>query len=89
MELINEMGRNYLIVDDMTDIEMEYAREMLINNEIRGIPRCRAGIYNNRYVLKYDVTNMTSIRQENEKKLMSKDDVIRLFGEIIGITRTA
>ena len=38
MELINEMGRNYLIVDDMTDIEMEYAREMLINNEIRGIP---------------------------------------------------
>ena len=89
MELINEMGRNYLIVDDMTDIEMEYAREMLINNEIRGIPRCRAGIYNNRYVLKYDITNMTSIRQENEKRLMTKDDVISLFGEIIGITRTA
>ena len=89
MELINEMGRNYLIVDDMTDIEMEYAREMLINNEIRGIPRCRAGRYNNSSVLKDDVTNRTSIRQENEKKLMSKDDVIRLFGEIIGITRTA
>ena len=28
MELINEMGRNYLIVDDMTDIEMEYGSSL-------------------------------------------------------------
>ena len=37
MEIVQEMGKSYIVVDDLIPGEYEYMREMLINNEIPGM----------------------------------------------------
>ncbi|MCR5399607.1 MAG: DUF6382 domain-containing protein, partial [Lachnospiraceae bacterium] len=78
MIIIQEMGRSYLCTDIMEDGECSYMERMLTDNVISGQPVCRRGIFQNRDVLKYDITNMKNICREYESKTMS-------FAELSGL----
>ena len=75
MEVIQEMGRSYLCVEDRSESRHAYMRNMLINNVIKGQPLCRKGIFENKDVLKYDITNMKNIKREYENKSMHFEDL--------------
>ena len=86
MEIVQEMGRSYVVVDDDTTGEYEYMREMLINNSIPGLLCCSRVLYNNRTVLKYDITNKKSLSREYEGRQLSYGEIrilILKLGEIL------
>ncbi len=88
MTIIQEMGKSYLIVDDMGTDEEEYAVRMLTDNHIPGIIPCRRGLYQNREVLKYDITNMKNLASEYVNRSMRFKDISGLLYGIAGITAT-
>ena len=75
MEVIQEMGRSYLCIEDRGESRHAYMRNMLIDNVIKGQPLCRKGIYENKDVLKYDITNMKNLKREYENKVMHFEDL--------------
>ncbi|MBQ0028624.1 MAG: FHA domain-containing protein [Lachnospiraceae bacterium] len=79
MEIVQEMGRSCLIIEDKTPEELRFMRQMLTYNRISGIIACQKGLYNNRDVLKYDVTNMRPLSRAYEIGQMSYDDIRKLF----------
>lgn len=82
MEIIQEMGRSYLCMDASEDSDNTYLERMLTDNAIKGQPICRKGIYQNRDVLKYDITNMKDLIREYDSKCMHFED---LSGLLYGI----
>ncbi len=86
MDIIQEMGRSYLIIDDVTKADVQYMARMLTDNHIPGILQCKKGLYQNRNVLKYDITNMRSVRSEYSNRMMSFKDVAELLYDIADIT---
>lgn len=75
MEVIQEMGRSYLCVEDRNEGKHMYMRNMLVDNVIKGQPLCRKGIYENKDVLKFDITNMKNLKREYENKSIHFEDL--------------
>ena len=75
MEIIQESGKSYLCVEYNEESEYVYMVRMLTDNNIQGSPLCRKGLYQNKEVLKYDITNMKSLRREYENRVMHFGDL--------------
>ncbi|MCR5734700.1 MAG: FHA domain-containing protein [Lachnospiraceae bacterium] len=86
MNIIQEMGRSYLIIEDRLAEGSEYMARMLTDNNIRGVLPCKRGLYQNKEVLKYDITNMKSLLNEYENRMMNFEDLADLLYEIASIT---
>lgn len=85
MEIIQDMGRSYLVIVDETQEELAYMRQMLTYNRIPGIASCQKGLYNNDTVLKYDITNMKSLDKMYESGQMTFEQLRFLLGNINNI----
>lgn len=81
-EIIQEMGKSYLIINDETPDDCVYVRQMLTYNRIPGIVACQKGLYDNRPVLKYDITNMKTLDKAFNNRQMSFDDFREIFEHI-------
>ncbi len=75
MEIIQEIGKSYLCVDVSGNKECEYMERMLTDNIIKGQPVCRRGIYQNKDILKFDITNMKTLRREFENRSLYFEDL--------------
>ncbi len=75
MEVIQEQGRSILVIDDMTDSQNEYMKHMIVENAVAGLLSCKPGLFDNKKVLKYDVTNMMPVRKKYENMEMSSADI--------------
>lgn len=82
MDIIYELGKNYIITDDITDEKLLYMKQMIIDNKIEGLLECNSGLYNNREVIKYDISNMISVQKKYEKKEIDSNDIIMLLTDI-------
>ncbi len=82
MEIVQEMGKSYLCIDASENSEYTYLERMLTDNTIKGQPICRKGIYQNKDMLKYDITNMKNLKREYDSRSMHFED---LSGLLYGI----
>jgi len=80
MEIIQELGKSYLIVN--RENEEKYMCGMLSSNNIKGILSCKQGLFENRNVLKYDITNMRSLSREYENRQMEGSEAAGLLLQI-------
>ncbi len=85
MEIIRELGKSYLIIEDRTGNEDVYQRKMITDNHIKNIPECRISLNNNTGVLRYDITNMRSIKRIYSEKRMSFEDLCELVSQIADV----
>ncbi len=89
MNIIQEMGKSFLIIEDRTYKESAYKSRMLTDNHVPGLLTCKKGLYQNEEVLKYDVTNMKSLRSEYENRMMNFNDIAELIYGIATIVTGA
>ncbi len=75
MEIIQEMGKSYLCTDIIENNGSDYMERMLTDNNIKGQPVCRRGICQNREILKFDITNMKTLRREFDNRSMHFEDL--------------
>ena len=61
MEITEELGANYLVLEDRVKEEDRYLLRMLTENYIKNLLSCRCGYRNEEAVLKYEVSNMHSL----------------------------
>lgn len=83
MERIQEFGRSILLIEDETTEEFEFMSRMLEDNKIIHIIPFQRGIYENKTVIKLDVTNQISLVEEFESKLMSGAELRKLLLNIL------
>lgn len=88
MEIVQEMGRSFLIVEDKTPQELGYMKQMIINNRIKGIINCDKGLINNKEVFKYDITNMKTLCKMYEPGQMAYREIRQLLCGISEVMRT-
>lgn len=85
MRIVRELGKSYLVENDMTDNKYEYKRRMLTENHIPNIPECRCSVIDSEDVLKFDISNMRSIKREYEDKRMTYQELCKLIYTITQI----
>ena len=79
IETVQELGNMFLNISDEVKEEDEYMIHMLSNNHIESILPMRRGFYENKRVLKANVSNMRSIRDEYEHCVMGCEQMMELL----------
>ncbi len=87
-EIVQELGRSFVRTDVPCSDE-GYMIRMLTDNKIEGIPICKREAGTEKPVLKYDVSNMKSLRREFEDRAMHFEDLKWLLYGISGIITSA
>ena len=67
LEFRQELGKSYIVADSVIDEEEKYLVSMITENDIPGFIKCRQTYDGNCKKLKYDITNMISVKKEQEK----------------------
>ncbi|MCR4651150.1 MAG: FHA domain-containing protein [Lachnospiraceae bacterium] len=79
METISELGRNYIVIRDEADEKNDFRRKMLINNNINGLLSVTEYYKENEPFLKYEITNMRSLKKEYEGGTLTYDKMSRVL----------
>lgn len=85
MEKIQELGRSFLLIEDITSEENEFMSRMLEDNMIDNVVPFQRGLYENKTVIKLDVTNQSSLSKEYENKLMESKELKAILYDICGV----
>ena len=85
MEITEELGANYLVLEDKVKDEDQYLLRMLTENYIKNLLSCRQGYRNEEPVLKYDVSNMHSLVTEYEHSILSATELENMLLELLSI----
>ncbi len=87
-EIVQELGKSYVRTAIRYDND-GYMIRMLTDNKIEGIPSCKKEAGTDTPILRYDVSNMKSLRREYEDRSMHFEDLKWLIYGISGIITTA
>lgn len=85
MELVEELGMSYLVIEDRVLPENEYLCSMLGDNYIENVLECKRGYQGNETVLKYNISNMHSLVCEYDNRVMSCEELSELLEKIASI----
>lgn len=85
MEITEELGANYLVLEDRVKEEDRYLLRMLTENYIKNLLSCRCGYRNEEAVLKYEVSNMHSLATEYEHSILSSTELENMLLELLSI----
>ncbi len=85
IQLKQEFGKYYIVVEYCFNNDSEYLVRMITDNSIRGHLSCRISYEGSKKYLMYEVTNMISLRKEFENKYIDTNELQNLFEEIQNI----
>ena len=88
MKIIQELGKSYVIANPKKNLSEYYMIRMLSDNKIEGIPLCKITESANEFSLKFDVSNMKSLKREFEDKILHFEDLKRIIYGIKTILST-
>ena len=88
LEFRQELGKSYIVADSVIDEEEKYLVSMITENDIPGFIKCRQTYDGNCKKLKYDITNMISVKKEYENGYMEFDELKSLFESVKKIYET-
>lgn len=82
MQVIQEMGRNYIVAEDATEDNKAFMKRMITENKIEGLVMCEQALYENEHVLRYDVTGLKSLDKIYEGSEMQYENICSLIKDI-------
>ena len=88
MKIIQELGKSYVVANSEKKSTEYYMVRMLSDNKIDGIPLCKIIESSSEFNLRFDVSNMKSLKREYEDKILHFEDLKRIIYGINTILST-
>lgn len=88
MEIVKELGKSHVVEYLEKNQTENYMIRMISDNKIKGIPLCRITESSNEVELKFDVSNMISLKRKYEDKILHFEDLKNIIYGINSILST-